>query len=237
MPGDAKIPRKSLHDELAGLIRNMIIEGELSPGKRIREQALCTRFGVSRTPLREALKVLSVEGLVQLLPNRGAIVVRITRKQADDVIGLLGVLEAYASALSCSRVEDASLVKIRALHEQMVEHVRRGERQPSIELNSAFRRALIEAADNETLTEMHQMLASRLGNILSVARGLSLHWDQAVEDHQRMLVALEARDSNALATLARQRVGQLADIVKEAFDTLETKGARPAPAGPAPLRS
>jgi DNA-binding GntR family transcriptional regulator len=237
MPRDAKIRRKSLHDELASLVRNMIIEGELSPGKRIREQSLCTRFGVSRTPLREALKVLSVEGLVELLPNRGSIVVRITRKQADDVIGLLGVLEAYASALSCSRIEGTRLAKIRALHEQMMENLQRGERQPAIELNRAFRRALIEAADNETLAELHQMLSSRLGNILSVARGLALHWDQAIEDHEPMLAALEAKDSNALAALARQRVGQLAGIVKEAFDTLEAKGAKPTSASSAPLRS
>jgi DNA-binding GntR family transcriptional regulator len=79
MLDNPEILRKTLHDELAGLIRVMILDGELTPGQRIPEQALCVRFGVSRTPLREALKVLSVEKLVRLLPNRGAMVVRITR--------------------------------------------------------------------------------------------------------------------------------------------------------------
>ncbi|WP_291694443.1 GntR family transcriptional regulator [Bradyrhizobium sp.] len=228
MPSDSRIPRKNLHDELAGLIRNMIIERELIPGKRIREQALCTRFGVSRTPLREALKVLSVEGLVQLLPNRGAIVVRITPDQADDVIGLLGLLEAFASDRICGHINDAGIAAIRALHEHMVEHLERDEKQPCIALDRAIRRAMIEAAENETLAEIHQMLEARLGSVLSVARNLFPNWDDTIEDNQRMLAALEARDSRALAAIASQRASHLAKVVREAFYSLETKGAKPA---------
>jgi DNA-binding GntR family transcriptional regulator len=228
MPSNAKIPRKNLHDELAGLIRKMIIERELSPGKRIREQALCARFGVSRTPLREALKVLSVEGLVELLPNRGAIVVRITRDKADDVICLIGVLEAFACELICKHLDDTKLAAIRTLHGRMAEHVRKGEEQPCIELDRAIRRAMIEAADNDTLAEIHQMLEGRLGSILSVARGGFPHWGDAVEDNQRMLTALEAKDSGALAAVAHRRAGHLQKVVAEAFDVLEAKGTKPA---------
>jgi DNA-binding GntR family transcriptional regulator len=228
MPSNATIPRKNLHDELAGLIRKMIIERELSPGKRIREQALCARFGVSRTPLREALKVLSVEGLVQLLPNRGAIVVRITRDKADDVISLLGVLEAFACKLICQDIDDTKFAAIRALHDCMAKHVRQGEKQPCIELDRAIRRAMVEAAENDALTEIHQMLEARLGSILSVARGAFPHWDDAVEDNQRMLAALEAKDSEALAAVAHRRAGHLQKVVAEAFDVLEAKGTKPA---------
>jgi DNA-binding GntR family transcriptional regulator len=229
MPSDSKIPRKNLHDELAGLIRNMIIDRELVPGKRIREQALCARFGVSRTPLREALKVLSVEGLVQLLPNRGAIVVRVTPDQADDVIGLLGLLEAFASDHICGHINDAGVATIRALHERMAEHLKLDEKQPCIALDRAIRRAMIEAAENETLTEIHQMLEARLGSVLSVARNLFPSWDDTIQNNGRMLAALEARDSPELAAIANQRANHLAKVVREAFYTLETKGAKPAP--------
>src|ERR1700761_9470863 len=95
------IPRKPLHNELASLLRTMIFKGELRPGNRISEQRLCTRFGVSRTPLREALKVLSAEGLVHLLPNKGATVVRVTRKEVEEIIPILGTLEALAGEMAC----------------------------------------------------------------------------------------------------------------------------------------
>src|SRR5262245_11419028 len=94
MPMNSTIVRKTLHDDLVPLLRDMIIDGELEPGSRIPEQALCARFGVSRTPLREALKMLSVKGLVRLLPNKGASVVHITQKDVEELVPLLGTIEA-----------------------------------------------------------------------------------------------------------------------------------------------
>ena len=98
------ILRRTLHDELVMLVRNMIIEGELRPGSRIAESRLCDHFGVSRTPLREALKVLSAEGLVQLLPNKGATVARVTRKEAEEIVPVLGAMEALAGELACASI-------------------------------------------------------------------------------------------------------------------------------------
>src|SRR5215470_9285335 len=110
------IHRRTLHDELVALLRNMIIEGELRPGSRISESRLCTRFGVSRTPLREALKVLSVEGLVRLLPNKGASVVRVTHKQVEETLAILGVLEALAGELACARIDNEGFGRIKSTH-------------------------------------------------------------------------------------------------------------------------
>src|SRR5215467_2278094 len=115
-------PRRVLHDEIASAIRTMIAHGKLCPGARVPEQALCARFGVSRTPLREALKVLSAEGLVRLLPNRGAVVERPTRREVEEMISILGVLEALAGELACARIDDCSIAHIQAMHERMVEH-------------------------------------------------------------------------------------------------------------------
>jgi DNA-binding GntR family transcriptional regulator len=226
MPPDAKIQRKNLHDELARLIRIMIIERQLVPGKRIPERALCMRFGVSRTPLRDALKVLSVEGLVRLSPNRGAVVMCITREQADDVIGLLGALEAFAGAPICKHIDDTRIAMMRAQNTRMMEHIRQDEKQLAVELDRVIRRAAIEAAANGTLVEIHQMLEARLGSVLSAARRLHPHWGDIIDDNERMLAALEARDSNALAAFARERAHHLTRAVKEAFDIFEASRAK-----------
>jgi DNA-binding GntR family transcriptional regulator len=216
-----KISRKSLHDELAGLIRGMIVGGELSPGQRIPEQELCARFGVSRTPLREALKVLSVEGLVRLLPNRGAVVVRITRKEADDLISVLGILEAFAGEVACVHIDDDGIAVIRAMYDRVVEHFRRDEKQPYIELNCAIHRAIVKAAGNDTLTEVLHMLQTRLSSVLSVTRNPPPRWDEAVQGLGRMIDALEARDGTTFALIAREQIRHTAETLHAALDLAE----------------
>jgi DNA-binding GntR family transcriptional regulator len=226
-----KISRRTLHDELAGLIRAMIISGELSPGQRIPEQALCARFGVSRTPLREALKVLSVEGLVRLLPNRGAVVVRITRKEADDLVSVLGILEAFAGELACARIDDDGVAEIRAMYDRVVEHFRRDEKQPYTELNCAIHRAIVKAAGNDTLTEVLHMLQTRLSSVLSVARNPPPRWEEAVQDLGRMIDALEARDGTTFAHVAREHSRHTAETLHAAVDLAERRTtAAPKPA-------
>jgi DNA-binding GntR family transcriptional regulator len=232
MLDNPEISRKTLHDELAGLIRVMILDGELTPGQRIPEQALCVRFGVSRTPLREALKVLSVEGLVRLLPNRGAMVVRITAREAEDLILVLGVLEAFAGELACAHIDDRRLGEIRDMHNRMIEHFHRDERRPYIELNRAIHEAIIVAAGNEVLTEIYHMLKTRLSSVLSIARRPPPRWSEAVEDHRRMLEALESRDGAAMQLIARHHSRHRSEMVREALDMLER---RPKTAAKAPV--
>ncbi|MEE8500357.1 MAG: GntR family transcriptional regulator, partial [Kiloniellales bacterium] len=121
------IVRASLHEELVARLRDLIVEGELTPGARVPERTLCQRFGVSRTPLREALKVLASDGLLELLPNRGATVARLTAADLDEMFPVMGALEALAGELACARISDAELAEIRALHYQMALHHTRGE--------------------------------------------------------------------------------------------------------------
>jgi DNA-binding GntR family transcriptional regulator len=121
------IVRRSLHDEITNQLRDMIVEGDLKPGQKIPEPELCGRFGVSRTPLREALKVLAAEGIVQLLPNRGAVVAKITHEEIEQIFPIMGVLEALAGELACERITEEDLEKLRRLHKTMIGHYRRGE--------------------------------------------------------------------------------------------------------------
>src|SRR5690606_7287650 len=113
----------------------LIVQGELAPGDRLNERMLTERFGISRTPLREAIKMLASEGLVQLLPNRGAVVTPITRKSARDMFQVIGVLESLAGQLACERATDRELDEIAGLHEQMRHHYKRRELNEYFRLN------------------------------------------------------------------------------------------------------
>ena len=217
------ILRRTLHDELVMLMRNMIIEGELRPGSRIAESRLCDHFGVSRTPLREALKVLSAEGLVRLLPNKGATVVRVTRKEMEEILPVLGTLEALAGELACANIHVDEMVPIRNIHTQMVERYRSGDKKSYNELNRAFHDAIFEAANNKTLSETYNMLQTRLRSLFFVTPKAPPQWAEAVEDHEEMMTALEGHDGVRFAAIARRHIRHRADVMRIALDTLEAR--------------
>jgi len=198
------ISRRGLHDKIVALLRDMIVDGELRPGERIPEQALCQRFGVSRTPLREALKVISAEGLVRLLPNRGATVVCLTRKEAEELIPLIGALEAFAAELATARVGEDEVAHIQSLYERMRENCSRGEAAACFDLKRAIHVAIVEAAGNETLIVLHHTLLTRLRLTLT-APGLPPGED-VLSGFEQMMEALRARDGSRLAQMLRQRV-------------------------------
>ena len=120
-PSEAvRIERASLHNVVVSRIRDMIIEGLIAVGARIHEGQLCQQLGISRTPLREALKVLASEGLVELVPSRGAVVRRMTRKDAHDMMNVLAHLEQMAGSLTCQNATDAQIREVRRLHDEML---------------------------------------------------------------------------------------------------------------------
>jgi DNA-binding GntR family transcriptional regulator len=223
MPLQPAIHRKSLHDELVTLLRNMIFEGELGPGSRIPESRLCDHFGVSRTPLREALKVLSVEGLVCLFPNKGARVVLVTRKEIEDIVPVLGILAALAGELACANIKVDELARIRSAHAQMVEYFRAGDQRSYSELNHAIHDAIFEAAGNKTLSDTYNMLQTRLRSIFFVTPKTPPQWADAVADHEEMMSALQAKDGARFAAIARRHISHKADMIRIALDTIEAR--------------
>jgi DNA-binding GntR family transcriptional regulator len=217
------ILRRTLHDELVTLLRSMIMGGELKPGSRIAESRLCTHFGVSRTPLREALKVLSAEGLVRLLPNKGATVVRVTRKEVEEIVPMLGALEALAGELACANIDKDTIVRIEGLHRQMVDRFRIGDKQLYNDLNRAIHDSIFEAADNKTLSETYNMLQARLRSLFFVTPKSPPEWAAAVEDHEQMMAALAARDGAQFAAIARRHIRHKVDVMRLAVDVLEAR--------------
>lgn len=195
--------RRPLHEEAADRLRDMIVEGELAPGERVREQAVCNRLGVSRTPLREALKMLAAEGLIVLQPNRGAMVSDPSPEDIIDTFKVIGALEALAGELACERVEEDDIAEIRVLHYQMALHQTRGELREYFKLNQRIHERLVELSGNEILIETHKQLGGRIRRHRFVANRSGQRWDEAMREHEQMLEALAARDGNRLAELLR----------------------------------
>ncbi|MCG8596828.1 MAG: GntR family transcriptional regulator [Kiloniellales bacterium] len=214
-----RIERRSLHDEVVGRLRDMILKGELRAGERIPERVLCDRFGISRTPLREALKVLATEGLIDLLPNRGAAVSRISAEGLREAFQVMGALEALGGELACARITEAEVAAIRDLHERMVGHHRAGRLNEYFTLNQAIHEAILAAADNRMLAELYARLRGQVQRARFAANLSESRWRQAVAEHEEMMVALDARDAETLGRVMKRHLSNkfetLRDVVTE----------------------
>jgi DNA-binding GntR family transcriptional regulator len=191
--------RANLHGTVVGRLRDLIVEGALLPGTRIAERQLCESLGISRTPLREALKVLASEGLVELLPNRGARVARLDDSDIENMFQVMGALEALAGSLACARISEAELAEIAALHYEMLAQYSRRKLPEYFRLNQAIHAAIVAAARNPILTATYQSLAGRIRRARYLANLSEERWRHAVEEHEAILQALQARDGPRLA--------------------------------------
>lgn len=222
------ITRVTLHDELVARLRDLIVEGELAPGARVPERALCERFGVSRTPLREALKVLASEDLLDLLPNRGATVARVTLADLDEMFPVMGALEALAGELACAHITDEQIAEVRALHYQMVLHYTRKELPPYFRLNQRIHELIMDAAGNATLTRMYRGLAGRIRRARYLANMSTARWDSAVAEHEAILLALSERDAARLSRILKQHLHNKGETVRESLTADDSQLSRSA---------
>jgi DNA-binding GntR family transcriptional regulator len=201
-PGRAP-KRAVIHAKLLERLRDLIIEGELPAGERVPERVLCERFGVSRTPLREALKALAAEGLIELLPNRGAWVVQLTAEDVAQTLKVIGTLEALAGELACQRLTADELAEIRARHHEMLAHHARRDRPAYFKANQAIHQAIVAASGNPVLAQTYAGLSGRIRRARYAANLDPHRWDEAVAEHEEILAALIARDGERLARLLR----------------------------------
>jgi DNA-binding GntR family transcriptional regulator len=192
------VVRHTLHDELVGRIRDMIIEGQLEPGSRIHEGQLGVALGVSRTPLREALKFLASEGLIDLVPGRGGVVRRLTPRDVRNMLDVLIALETLAGRLACRNATDAQIVEIRQLHDRMMGLYADRERLAYYKLNQAIHSAIAALSGNDFLASTHESIQSRLKRIRFIGNEAPDNWSGAVCEHVEMIEALEKRDEAAL---------------------------------------
>ncbi len=219
LPGaeGGRIERPTLHDVVVTRVRDMIIEGTLPAGSRIHEGQLGQQLGISRTPLREALKVLAMEGLVELVPSRGALVRKLTAKDVKDMLTVLTTLEDLAGRLACRNASDADIRQVRRMHDEMMELYRVRNRLPYFKLNQAIHTAFIRISGNEALASVHGMLQARLKRIRFIGNETPDTWAAAVADHEEMIAALEARNGDRLAKALTHHLEATWDRVQHAI--------------------
>lgn len=222
------IQRRSLHLELAETIQEMIVIGQLPPGTKVPEKQLCETFNVSRTPLREALKVLAAERLVVLEPNRGAWVSKITVADLEEVFPVMGAFEALAGELACRSITGEEIAEIRRLHDEMIASYNRRDLQGYFDANQQIHEAILAAARNKTLTAQYRSLATQVRRARFIANMTDGRWKQATEEHKEIMACLEARDGDRLARILRLHLQNKLETVRAWLEANETGAERSA---------
>jgi DNA-binding GntR family transcriptional regulator len=198
-PGGSR--KGSLHGTAVAALRERIVSGQVLPGMFLREKELCEELGISRTPLREAIRTLAREGLVRLAPNRGAVVSALDLGEVEALYQAVGHLEAGAARLACRCASEDEIAEVRIIHHQMMILYVRRELQDYLALNQRIHRGIVAASHNPVLLELWDLLAPRVRRARSLANHDPARWDAAVHEHEAMLEALTARDGDRLGAL------------------------------------
>lgn len=211
------IHRRYLHDEVAERLRSLILSGQLAPRERINELELCEMFGISRTPLREAIKILATEGLLELLPNRGARVGHVSQAEIEEMLEVVAGLEATAAELACRSISDAEIDMIEAKTLVMEKAHQRQDDAAYFTLNREIHEAIMQAARNATLAAIYGNLSSRIQRMRYTAHKTPEQWRRAMDEHNRMVALLRARDGEGLARVMRDHIRGKKDVISAAY--------------------
>ena len=189
-----QIKTQALYIQVADRLRSQIYRHDLQPGDAIDEMALCERYGISRTPLREALKVLSSEGLIELIPRKGSFVRSMDIDQLNEMFPVMAVLEGLCAREAVRNCTPDELKKLEAMHEKLEQFAANGDIDHYYEQNFEFHQAVQDLSGNPTL----QRLIGDLRKILRLARHLQLtmpgRLQASIEEHRQILLAFRKHD-------------------------------------------
>lgn len=200
------IIRAPLHVQVAERLRLMIDSGELEPGSRLNEIDLCNTMGVSRTPLREAIRSLATEGLIELQPNRGASVSVVSREDVSEILPIMAVLEGLGGRLAAVNMAEEKIVQVRKAHNKMISNYQNREVTEYFETNRLIHELVTEGSGNQTLVDTINNLSAKVRRARFSAQMTEESWAKAVSEHEELIAALEAKDPKRLEAILIQHI-------------------------------
>lgn len=209
------IPRAALHEQVAQRLRQMLVEGHIASGAKLNERELSEELKVSRTPLREAIKMLAAEGLVELLPNRGAIAVELSEADILNTFEVMAGLEGQSGELAAQRITESELAEITAMHYEMLAAYTRRDLSNYYRLNAAIHRAINAAARNPVLTATYNQVNARLQALRFRSNQDGEKWKRAMQEHEQMVEALRAHDPVSMRAILLAHLDNKRDVVIE----------------------
>ena len=209
----------SLHEAIFQKLRSLLVEGAIAPGSKLNERELAERLHVSRTPIREAIRRLAADGLVELIANRGAIAVQLSLADVIHTFDVIAQLEGYSGELAAKNISNATLSELEALQYEMMASYARRDLSSYYKLNLGIHHLINQAANNPVLSQLFTQVNARIEALRFRSNQNGVKWEKAVEEHQEMIDALKARDSERMRKVMIQHVMNKRDVVIELLNS------------------
>lgn len=217
---------KTLPQQIADQLRRDILRGRLEPGGAIKEREQALAKGVSRTPMREAIRILAKEGLVILRPARSPIVADPSLKEITDALEVLRALEFASSDYACERATDAEIAQIRAIHEKMARLYNEIDTIDRFELDMSFHLSIMRATHNPSLAETHRAYLARLWRVRYLTSIVTSSQERVLSQHGAIVDGLERRDADQVRRVIADHIDAILDNVRQRFEQEQRDRAR-----------
>ena len=178
---------QNLHEAIFQKLRSLLVEGKIAPGSKLNERELAESLNVSRTPIREAIRRLAAEGLVELIANRGAIAVELSLEDVIHTFDVIADLEGFSGELAATHISDATLSELEALQYEMMASYARRDLSSYYKLNLRIHHLINQAANNPVLAQLFSQVNARIEALRFRSNQDGVKWERAVEEHQEML--------------------------------------------------
>ncbi len=219
---------QNLHEATFQKLRSLLVEGKIDPGSKLNERELAESLNVSRTPIREAIRRLAADGLVELIANRGAIAVQLTLEDVIHTFDVIADLEGFSGELAANNISDATLSELEALQYEMMASYARRDLSSYYQLNLRIHHLINQAANNPVLSRLFTQVNARIEALRFRSNQDGVKWGKAVEEHQEMLDALKARDAKRMRRIMMQHVHNKRDVVVQLLKSEMPKKANEA---------
>jgi len=212
------IARMSLHDQLVARLREMIVDGELRAGEALPERVLCETFEVSRTPLREAFKILASEGLIELRPHRTPLIAPINREEIAYMFDVMVALDAVAGAQAAQLASDEDIAQLSEMHAELVRLHRDAERAAYFRTNQKIHIEITRLAGNPVLLNIWTTLHANIFRARALANYDAQRWNESVQEHEAFMALFTARDAPGFAAALSAHTRRTGDAVLATLD-------------------
>ena len=215
---------KTLREQIVSSLRDSIIKGELNPGQKLTEPDLAEKLGISRTPIREAFRQLESEGFLTVIPRRGAVVSRLTRKEIDDFYELKSLLEGYGARMAAERISERGIEKLKRINKQLIALAEKNDVEAFFSKNDEFHNTFISYCGNEKLLEFREYMVRRFMRFRLEALSAPGRLRGSVRQHEKIIKAMEIKNGRLAeaavlehALLSGEKLAERADRDDEAL--------------------
>ncbi len=204
---------QTLREKILETIRDAILKGSLKPGERVSEPDLADRFGISRTPIREAFRQLESEGYLQVVPRKGAVVASLSERDIEEFYAIKILLEGFAARMAAENISEKDIERLEVINDRLWQIAKEGDVKNFFRVHNEFHEVFIKAAGNEKLYEMITQLVMRFKRLRLASLSQPGRMEISAEEHRNMIEAFRRRDGDRAENLVKRTATIGADVL------------------------